>query len=163
MKPIHLASLLALAGCAGVPVPDNLKPGPNESLAQVVPAKGVQIYECRDGKWAFVAPDAELFDRSGKKIGTHYAGPHWEAADGSKVIGAVKARADAPQAGSIPWLLLGAKSVGPQGAFSGVTSIQRVRPWAAPRRPAPARNRERRRASPTRRTITSSPASEGVH
>jgi len=126
MKPIHLVSLLAVAGCAGVQVPDSLKPAANESLAQVVPAKGVQIYECRDGKWAFVAPDAELFDRSGKKIGTHYAGPVWEAADGSKVVGAVKARADAPQAGSIPWLLLGAKSVGPKGAFSGVTSIQRV-------------------------------------
>jgi hypothetical protein len=132
MKPIHLMPLLAIAGCAGVQVPDSLKPGSNESLAQVVPAKGVQIYECRQGKengpltWAFVAPDAELFDRAGKKIGTHYAGPVWEAADGSKVVGAVKARADAPQAGSIPWLLLGAKSVGPQGAFSGVTSIQRV-------------------------------------
>jgi hypothetical protein len=107
-------------------VPDNLKPAANESLAQVVPAKGVQIYECREQKWVFVAPQADLFDRAGKKIGTHYAGPHWEAADGSKVVGAVKARADAPQAGSIPWLLLGAKSVGPQGAFSGVTSIQRV-------------------------------------
>ena len=126
MKLIHVVPLLALAGCAGVQVPDSLKPGANETLAQVVPAKGVQIYECRDGKWTFVAPEAALFDRSGKKIGTHYAGPHWEAADGSKIVGAVKARADAPQAGSIPWLLLGAKSVGPQGAFSGVTSIQRV-------------------------------------
>jgi len=118
--------LLAIAGCAAVQVPDSLKPAANESLAQVVPAKGVQIYECRDQKWVFVAPQADLFDRAGKKIGTHYAGPHWEAADGSKVVGALKARADAPQAGSIPWLLLGAKSVGPQGAFSRVTSIQRV-------------------------------------
>ena len=46
------------------PVPENLKPAANESLALVVPAKGVQIYECRDGKWAFVAPEAELFDRA---------------------------------------------------------------------------------------------------
>jgi hypothetical protein len=29
-------------------------------------------------------------------------------------------------AGAIPWLLLGAKSVGPDGSFSKVTSIQRV-------------------------------------
>jgi hypothetical protein len=107
-------------------VPESLRPGANESLAQIVPAKGVQIYECRDGSWAFVAPDAELFDAAGKKIGTHYAGPHWEAADGSKVVASVKARADAPQAASIPWLLLGAKSVGADGAFSKVTSIQRV-------------------------------------
>ena len=63
---------------------------------------------------------------AGKKIGSHYAGPHWEAADGSKIVGAVKQRADAPAAGNIPWLLLGAKSVGSEGAFSKVTSIQRV-------------------------------------
>ena len=118
--------LLAIAGCATVQVPDSLKPAANETLAQVVPAKGVQIYECRDRNWVFVAPDAELFDRSGKKIGTHYAGPHWEAADGSKVVGALKQRAEAPTAGNIPWLLLGAKSVGSDGAFSKVTSIQRV-------------------------------------
>jgi hypothetical protein len=74
----------------------------------------------------FVAPEAELFDRAGKKIGTHYAGPHWESADGSRIVGAVKQRADAPGAGNIPWLLLGTKSVGSEGAFSKVTSIQRV-------------------------------------
>jgi len=117
---------LLVAGCASVQVPENLKPGPSETLAMIVPAKGVQIYECRASEWKFVAPEAELFDAAGKKIGKHYAGPHWEAADGSKVVGAVKARADAPQAGSIPWLLLGTKSVGGEGAFSKVTSIQRV-------------------------------------
>ena len=113
-----------LSGCA-VQVPANLQPA-NESLAQVVPARGVQIYECRDAKWVFVAPQADLFDRYGKKIGTHYAGPVWEAADGSKVVGAVKARSDAPQAGAIPWLLLSTKSVAGEGAFSKVSSIQRV-------------------------------------
>ena len=99
----------------------------------VVAARGVQIYECRAKKddpaaseWAFVAPEAELLDGTGKVIGKHYAGPHWEAADGSKIVGAVKSRADAPQAGAIPWLLLTTKSVGSNGAFSKVTSIQRV-------------------------------------
>jgi hypothetical protein len=126
-KIVGLSALLLAAGCAStVPVPDSLKPTAGEKLAMVVPAKGVQVYECRDGKWAFVAPDAELFDAAGKKIGTHYAGPHWEAADGSKIVAKVSARADAPSAGAIPWLLLSSKSVGPQGAFSGVTSIQRV-------------------------------------
>jgi uncharacterized protein DUF3455 len=122
--------VVLLSGCA-VQVPANLQPA-NESLAQVVPAKGVQIYECRPRKedgtltWVFVAPQADLFDRRGNKIGTHYAGPAWEAADGSKVVGAVKARADAPQAGAIPWLLLSTKSVAGEGAFSKVSSIQRV-------------------------------------
>jgi len=127
MKRLIIVLPILAAGCAStVPVPDQLKPGAGEALAFVVPAKGVQIYECRAGNWVFVAPDAELFDRAGKKIGSHYAGPHWEAADGSKVVGAVKQRADAPAAGDIPWLLLSAKSVGGEGAFSKVTSIQRV-------------------------------------
>jgi uncharacterized protein DUF3455 len=126
MKTLIVA-IAALAGCASsVSVPDSLKPAADESLALVVPAKGDQIYECRGGKWAFLAPEAELFDRAGKKIGRHYAGPHWESLDGSRIVGAVKARADAPRAGDIPWLLLSAKSVGAEGAFSKVTSIQRV-------------------------------------
>src|SRR5207245_8699331 len=97
-----------------------------------VAARGVQIYECRVKKdspqateWAFVAPEAELWDAQGKRVGKHYAGPHWEHVDGSKVFGTVKARADAPMAGAIPWLLLKTKSVGPDGAYAKVTSIQR--------------------------------------
>jgi hypothetical protein len=128
---------LFIFGCASpvptVAVPDKLKGAPNETLAMVVPAKGVQIYECRPRRdevgafeWAFVAPEADLFDRQGAKIGRHYAGPHWEASDGSKILGTVRERAEAPAAGAIPWLLLSAKSVGPQGAFSKVTSVQRV-------------------------------------
>jgi hypothetical protein len=131
---------LLVAGCASlqpprptVEVPDKLKPGANESLAMIVPAKGVQIYECRARKdpaggyeWAFVAPEADLFDAGGNRIGRHYAGPHWEATDGSKILGTLKERADAPAADAIPWVLLNAKSVGPEGSFSKVTSVQRV-------------------------------------
>jgi hypothetical protein len=136
------AFLLVLLGasCASpqpptsmVKVPDKLKPGANESLAMIVPAKGVQIYECRARKdqvggyeWAFVAPEANLFDARGNRIGRHYTGPHWESTDGSKILGTVKERADAPVADAIPWLLLTAKSVGSEGSFSKVTSIQRV-------------------------------------
>ena len=116
-----------------VRVPDKLKPGASESLAMIVPAKGVQIYECRARKdqvgeyeWAFVAPEADLFDARGNRIGRHYAGPHWESTDGSKILGTVKERADAPAADAIPWLLLATKSVGSEGSFSKVTSIQRV-------------------------------------
>jgi hypothetical protein len=138
-----IASSLSLlvAACAAlqkptpmVNVPDKLKPPANETLAMIVPAKGVQIYECRAKKdqasayeWAFVAPEADLFDTGGRKIGRHYAGPNWESADGSKIAGTVKASADAPQADAIPWLLLVTKSVGPQGSFSKITrGIQRV-------------------------------------
>jgi hypothetical protein len=120
--------LLLLAGCtSSVTVPQNLAPAADESLKRVFSAKGVQVYECRDRKWVFVAPDAQLFDERGNLVGRHYAGPTWEAiGDGSKVVGTVKTRADAPQAGSIPWLLLSTKSTGRHGYFSDVTSIQRL-------------------------------------
>ncbi len=127
---------LLLAACASPPlaqVPDKLKPGANESLAMVVPARGVQIYECRAGKdagarpeWVFVAPKAQLYDALGNTIGRHGAGPYWEATDGSRIQGTLKERADAPVEGAIPWLLLAAKAGGPAGSFSKVTSIQRV-------------------------------------
>ena len=130
------AMVLAFAGCAApqplANVPDQLRPGSNETLALIVPAKGLQIYECRANKdqtaydWAFVAPEADLYDTRGNKIGRHYAGPHWESSDGSKILGVVKGRADAPAADAIPWLLLSASSVGSDGAFSKITSIQRV-------------------------------------
>ena len=129
---------LVIAGCAQQPVaevrvPDNLQPQSNESLSMIVRATGVQAYECRARKdqagayeWAFVAPEADLFDVSGKRLGRHYAGPRWESTDGSIVVGTLKERADAPSANAIPWLLLTTKSAGPGGSFSKVTSIQRV-------------------------------------
>jgi Protein of unknown function (DUF3455) len=133
-----LVLVLLVAARAGgqlatVNVPDKLRPGANEALALIVSARGVQIYECRatndqagEYEWAFVAPEADLFDVRGTKAGRHYAGPRWESTDGSTIVGTVKERADAPEAGAIPWLLLTTKSVGPDGAFSKVTSIQRV-------------------------------------
>ena len=138
-KILAIPLAIAISACAqvpnvtpAVPVPDEIRGAANETLAMIVAAKGVQIYECRAGKdvgtadWAFVAPEASLFDASGKQIGRHYAGPRWESLDGSTIAGTAKERIDAPQAEAIPWLLLTAKSVGPEGAFSKVTSVQRV-------------------------------------
>jgi len=57
---------------SAVDVPEKLKPGAGESLAMIVAARGVQIYECRARKdqagvyeWAFVAPEADLFAFAG--------------------------------------------------------------------------------------------------
>src|SRR5216117_2797240 len=134
------ASLAAiLAGCAASNVgtnplvPENLKVPAGQALSLVSPATGVQIYECGAIKadparfeWVFKAPEADLFDLSGKKIGKHYAGPTWESNDGSKVAGEVKARDDGPAATAIPWLLLAAKSTSGNGVFSRTQSIQRL-------------------------------------
>jgi len=133
MKAIALiAAAAALAGCAAAPieVPAPLAAASGEQLLRVVPARGVQIYECRvaDGKagWAFVAPDARLLDSRGTAIGHHGAGPYWEARDGSRIVGTVKARSDSPVDGAVPWLLLATRSTGAEGDFSRVTSVQRV-------------------------------------
>ena len=125
-----------LSACASLQppaVPDTLKVGANESLTLIAAAKGVQIYECRAGKepgapdeWAFVAPEAELFDARGNRVGQHGAGPHWQALDGSRTVGTAKARADAPSADAIPWLLLVARPDGPNGSLSTTTSVQRI-------------------------------------
>jgi hypothetical protein len=128
--------IVLLAACAGAPpapsTPAALVPAGETPVARIA-ARGVQIYECRakagapaGAEWAFVAPEADLFDASGYAAGKHYAGPHWEAGDGSKVVGSVKARAEAPAAGAIPWLLLTARSVGGNGRLAKVTSIQRI-------------------------------------
>ncbi len=127
--------MLAFAAmtCAAADVPENLKPSADEVLALQVKASGMQKYICRARKsdpssfeWTFVAPEAELYDMNGKRFGRHYEGPTWESDDGSKVVGEVKARSDAPDANAIPWLLLTAKSKSGDGALAKTTSIQRV-------------------------------------
>lgn len=132
-----LLSTLGLAACSTMPalvaVPDAIKGDASQQVTMVVPAKGVQIYECRAKQgqagafeWAFVGPEAALYNTSGTQIGKHYGGPSWEANDGSKLVGALKARSDAPKAGDIPWLLLTTTASGPKGSFSDVSAIQRV-------------------------------------
>lgn len=128
------ALTLALVACAGTPpapLPAALAPGADETLLITVAARGVQIYECRastsgGAEWTLVAPEADLLDATHQVIGSHGAGPYWQARDGSRVIGAVKQRVDAPAAGAIPWLLLTTRASGPAGSFSRVSSIQRV-------------------------------------
>jgi Protein of unknown function (DUF3455) len=92
-------------------------------------AKGVQIYVCRvkgaANEWDFKAPEAGLTDAQGRPFAKHYAGPTWEAPDGSKIVGKVLANEPAPKAGAIPWLLLSTESSG-SGVLAGVRFVQRV-------------------------------------
>ena len=81
-----------------------------------------------DGKlaWALKAPEAELHDQQGAVIGRHFAGPTWKDNDGSEVTGKAVAKVDAPDANSIPWLLVSVTGHSGDGVFSRVTSIQRI-------------------------------------
>lgn len=120
-----------LAGAAGAQqVPEALQTPPNEQLVVQVHAKGQQIYSCKvDGAqaaWTLKAPDAQLFDKDGKAFGKHFAGPSWEASDGSRVVGKAAANAPSPDADAIPWLLVKVVSHEGQGVLTPVTSIQRI-------------------------------------
>ena len=143
LRPLCAALMtMVAAGCSMPPrdmpleLPVALQPPAGEQLAQVLRARGVQIYECapvaaRPGYfgWTLKAPDAVLVDAAGRPMGRHYAGPTWEAPDGSKVTGRVKARNESPDREAIPWLLLDASTPADSrgdGLFSGTRSILRV-------------------------------------
>ena len=118
----------ALAGAQQVP--EALQVPANEQLVVQVHAKGEQIYSCKvDGPqpgWTLKAPEAQLFDKNGKAFGKHFAGPSWEASDGSRVVGKAAANAPSPDADSIPWLLVKVVSRSGEGVLAPVTSIQRI-------------------------------------
>jgi hypothetical protein len=63
---------------------------------------------------------------NGKPFGKHFAGPSWEAMDGSRVTGKAVANAPSPDADSIPWLLVTVVSRGGEGVLAHATSIQRI-------------------------------------
>jgi hypothetical protein len=121
--------------CLSVPtsaqsVPKELQPPAGEQVLLQVHAKGDQVYVCKaDGGqsgWTLKGPDAQLFDAAGKPFGKHFAGPSWQASDGSMVTGKAVANAPSPDADSVPWLLLTVISHNGDGVLSRATSIQRI-------------------------------------
>jgi hypothetical protein len=103
---------------------------PGEKAVLTVYAEGAQVYECKAdaaGKlaWAFREPVATLL-QDGKTVGRHYAGPHWELADGSIVQGKVAGRAPGATPADIPALKLDVSASKGQGGLSGVTTVQRI-------------------------------------
>jgi len=111
-------------------VPQQLQPPANEQLLLQVHAKGDQIYTCKadaaQSSWTLKAPDAQLVDDKGKPFGKHFAGPSWEANDGSRVTGKAVANAPSPDADSIPWLLVNIVAHEGTGVLSRATTIQRL-------------------------------------
>jgi len=94
---LAVAALLASPAAAQVPA---AIAAPGEAVVATFHAEGAQVYDCKadaSGKlaWQFREPIATLL-RDGSTAGRHYAGPNWEASDGSVVTG--KAAANAPGA-----------------------------------------------------------------
>jgi hypothetical protein len=130
-------------------IPAKLQAPAGQTLVLSARAQGVQIYACgadpadaTQWRWIFKAPEADLFDAQGEKIGRHYAGPTWEALDGSRVVGEVVARDDGPDPTAIPWLLLASKMRSGKGELEKVQSIQRLLTVGG-RAPATACTKER--------------------
>jgi hypothetical protein len=131
---LHIALCAAIAGCAAAPpAPGPLRVPADQSLIKQLHATGVQIYECQPTKndpaqfeWTFRAPEANLFTKGGRNVGKHYAGPTWEANDGSRVVGEAIGNSPSPKPNSIPWLLLRARATAGNGLFTHVQFIQRL-------------------------------------
>jgi len=134
---LAVVSLTFSFSLAAQQVPQQLQPPPTEQLLLQVHAKGDQIYTCKVNAaqfaWTLEAPDARLFDKDGKTFGKHFAGPSWEAQDGSRVTGKAVANAPSPDADSIPWLL--------------VNIVPRRRRRALPRHNHPAPQHQRRQSA----------------
>jgi hypothetical protein len=136
MKRSGLIVVLCLAGpaAAAVAEPGGIAPTlrtlPGEEPAFTLRADGVQVYQCSplaNGGygWAFLAPDATLFD--GTRGVARLATPnHWESLDDRSAVTGIPRRMQAAGADNMPWELLGAMPAGEDGMFAGVTSIQRV-------------------------------------
>jgi hypothetical protein len=111
-------------------VPRAVRVADGERLLFKAHGIGMQIYTCKSGEsgpaWTLKGPDASLFDKSGKLIAKHFAGPTWQANDGSLVRGKVVDTAAAPKSDAIPWLLLSAASHDGNGIMTKVESIQRL-------------------------------------
>jgi hypothetical protein len=155
-----VTAALALAASAQaqtmmMDAPEAVRPPAGAQPAMTWTGTGELTYECRAKpdaagvhEWTFVGPNATLADaKTRAPMGKYYAGPTWEAADGSKITGRQVAVAPAA-AGNIPFQLV--KTDGGQGAFKDVGYIQRVatKGGAAPAESCGAANAGTRKTVP---------------
>lgn len=163
MKALSLSGAAALlCACASGPtmmtvdnamLPEAVRVPAGQRLVMTTTGVGEITYECREKKdmagqheWAFVGPVATLYGADRQAVGKYYAGPTWEAGDGSKVSGKQLAVAPASP-GSIPLQLVKADPATGHGAMTGVSYIQRLntKGGVAPASPCDATSKGTRR------------------
>ena len=133
----HIRQSEKLVMPAQVELPDNLPTG-NSRIATYF-AEGVQKYKAQvkagsdpvSYEWVFVAPLADLYDITNRKVGTHSAGPSWQLSGSADTIYAQQfsppKAAPSPGPVSIDWLQLMPKNgKAPTGHFQQVSYIQRI-------------------------------------
>ncbi|ALK29911.1 hypothetical protein bpln_1g10910 [Burkholderia plantarii] len=131
------AAGLALGACAMAPgaapvaAPGAAIEAPEGVRVMTLNASGVQIYACEFDaqhrlQWVFKQPRAVLYDDSGREVLRHGAGPSWQAGDGSRIVGQVRAQQPSATPGSIPQLLLLTHGTDAAGLLAGVRYVQRI-------------------------------------
>ena len=147
MPPVRSATLV---DNSALPAVVRVPPGEVQKMSTV--GSGEITYECREKKdmagqheWAFVGPVATLYGTDRKAVGKYYAGPTWEAADGSRISGKQVAVAPA-NPGNIPLQLVKADAAMGAGAMAGVSYIQRLntKGGVAPMTPCDATSKGKR-------------------
>jgi hypothetical protein len=135
MKTSYFATVAAVLGAAAAfaQPPAAVTPPADQKAAFTFSATGNLSYECKavadkpgTFAWTFAGPNATLWDDANKEAGRYYAGPTWEAADGSKVTGTQLAVAPGA-AGAIPLQLVQATAATGNGVMAGVTYVQRLK------------------------------------
>jgi Protein of unknown function (DUF3455) len=130
LAAVGLAAAAVPAG--GVPdaegghrqVPEQIRVPEGNRLIAVMPARGVQTYQCAAGAWTFLQPDA-ILEHRGRALVLHSRGPVWTSVrDGSSVTAA--AVANSPVDNAIPQLLLRSTGSRGPGLLAEVTFIQRL-------------------------------------
>ena len=125
---------LAQAGPPEPPVPTAVVVPEGHKLFLVGHAVGAQIHECIPAatgyRWRFVGPRADLYADSGNLLATHFAGPRWQARDGSTILAALDGDGTVTvDPTAIPWLRLRVTSAisGADGdRLAATTYIQRL-------------------------------------
>jgi hypothetical protein len=132
----HIAESENLVIPDAIKLPENL-PNGNSRVATFF-ADGVQKYKAQEipnsnpvtYQWVFVAPQADLYDASNEKVGTHSAGPNWQLSIVDSMFGQAFSpprTAPATDPNSIDWLLLMPKTgKPPTGVFAEVSFVQRI-------------------------------------
>lgn len=128
MRRILITCVLALTGSVDIAIAEDasVKPPAIEAFG-----KGVQVYTCKPSAetyaWTLKGPEATLSDAKGNVIGKHFAGPTWQANDGSAVVGEPLSASPSPDAGAVAWLILHAKSHSGSGSMASVAYVVRSR------------------------------------
>jgi hypothetical protein len=126
----------ALPAAAALSEPANIAPllraPANEAPAFVLNGNGVYIYQCRQSllnpnayEWAFVVPDATLYEGSRSTARHATVGLFESLSDRSSLSGVVRT-SQAAGVQNLPWVLMRAQPLAETGMFAGVTSVQRV-------------------------------------